>query len=427
MVKTTSTTTSTTQIATNPSVVRTPTITFKQDQTSVSMQQTTTTGEGKRRTSVTSKKSNDSTATQTESEKANELAADAIGVAVSNLQAIVTAIGSPSGRAAAAHSSTNNDGYQYDEDTMRLIANNKTLNHPSIIRRSASDNKRELLLSSDSIMTRQEFQAEMAAIGEDTDYYDYVIKPRHVKNRNCLKSSSAMELKATNSTTGKSVHIDEQQQREYAHRFNEDFNNHEIFEEEVELDNEDKTSSSSEHLTNKPIERSASKQSGDALDGNFSDNTIKTVVDKCFNQIAKNKKIKSPCIYVKHNHNKPSSASSPPLDQDNKTNSTSSKSQIKLININPAAAAIHPVDENNNERSPTKNSALPKNTSPKLPNASSISSMCSSETMSSIDNPNLKQTVVEKAADILNAPTNTLLLSGGNDVNELYSLKITFV
>jgi hypothetical protein len=374
---TTQATTATTVVQVAKNAARTSITSLKKNQTSATVPEITTNSisDDKRRVSVTSKHSIESVSTQTESERANS-AADAVSVAVNNLQAIASAI--------------------REQNTLQ----------PSVIRRSVSDNKKELLLSSDSIISRQEFDTEIAAIEEDTDYYDYVIKPRHVRNRNCLKSCSAMELKAT----AKSVRIDEDQQREYARRFNDDFNDREIFEEEVEL-NDEKAVDSSELLTSYTNEH-INKSLHESLDGNLSDNTIKTVVDKCFNQIAKNKKIKSPCIYVKHSHNKLSS------DQASNSATSESKSQIKLININPA------VDDNNNEvnRSPTKNA-----TSQKLPSASSVSSMCSSETMSSIDNPNLKQTVVEKAADILNAPTNTLLLSSGNDANELYSLKITFV
>lgn len=52
----------------------------------------------------------------------------------------------------------------------------------------------------------------------------------------------------------------------------------------------------------------------ETLPDEFNENTIKVVVDQCFDQLSKNKKLASPCIYVKHKQ---------------------PKNQIKLIGINP--------------------------------------------------------------------------------------------
>ena len=192
-----------------------------------------------------------------------------------------------------------------------------------------------------------------------------------------------------------------------------DYKNKEIFEEEIELDDDD----DDQDVCDKE-EDNLTAQSNSCADeaAQFSDNTIKTVVDKCFSQIAKNNKIKSPCIYVKHNHNRKTTTTTAATTEKNYSEVTTShlanlpsSSQIKLVSVNPVSSA--------------------SNREAFMPPASSTSSVCSSDSSSFDNNPGLRQTVVEKASDLVNAPTNTILLSGGGDepTQDIYSLKITFV
>jgi hypothetical protein len=180
-----------------------------------------------------------------------------------------------------------------------------------------------------------------------------------------------------------------------------------LFEDQINIDSDE----SEDKL--KALSHNAKKNINEDI-GNFSDNTIKVVVDKCFDQIDKKKKIKSPCIYVKH---KNATNNESPVSQ--------TKPQIKLINFNPSSVDSN--SNNNNSLSPSHKKDSYQNHNTMVSSSASNSSLCSSSDASSIDNPNIKQTVVEKAADILNAPTNTILLSSSNEINELYSLKITFV
>jgi hypothetical protein len=151
----------------------------------------------------------------------------------------------------------------------------------------------------------------------------------------------------------------------------------------------------------------------------LNESAIKKVLEKCFDQLTKTNRLNTPCIYVKRK-------------------SSALTDQFKLIDVNPnsAGAFNKPIilEPNNNSVSSliindsgivnnSLNRSRPSGQS-KNPDFGDVSSVSS---MSSIDNPKIKQTVVEKAVDMLNAPTNTLLLSATNEVNELYSLKITFV
>jgi hypothetical protein len=151
----------------------------------------------------------------------------------------------------------------------------------------------------------------------------------------------------------------------------------------------------------------------------FNESTIKAVVEKCFNQLSQYKKLPSPCIYVKQQNKNQSQSQQQVQSHDTSSNS------IKLIGIKPNSISNHFSkanrisddggelllldEENKNATENNENEDL-----------SSLSSL-------SIDNLQIKQTVVEKAADLASSSTNTILLSGKNDVNELYSLKITFV
>ena len=148
----------------------------------------------------------------------------------------------------------------------------------------------------------------------------------------------------------------------------------------------------------------------------INENTIRIVVEKCFDQISKNKKIDSPCIYVKQK--------------------SSSSNQIKLIDINPCSNTsedncyddttelIEKSTKESFSKSRNKSNSSSKIEKSENSNDVEVSSLSSS---SSIENSRIKQTVVEKAVDLMNGPTNTILLSSTNEINELYSLKITFV
>jgi hypothetical protein len=146
----------------------------------------------------------------------------------------------------------------------------------------------------------------------------------------------------------------------------------------------------------------------------LNEKAMKKVLEKCFDQLTKTNKLSSPCIYVKQ---KPSS----PF----KTNS------FKLIDINPIkpdhlSSTSSRIDTNDSSSFLRVNRIINQQNI-NLINDINNDDLSSISSMSSIDNAKIKQTVVEKAVDILNAPTNTVLVSGTNDINELYSLKITFV
>lgn len=136
----------------------------------------------------------------------------------------------------------------------------------------------------------------------------------------------------------------------------------------------------------------------------FNENTIKTVVEKCFDQLSKNKKLQSPYIYVKNKSGSKNRLSN--KNEEDETEDTKKMSVKNSVENNNLLKV-----ENNNE------------TDGRL--GSSLSSLTASSNCSSIYD--LKQTIVEKEADFINSPTNTILLSGSNEINELYSLKITFV
>jgi hypothetical protein len=106
-------------------------------------------------------------------------------------------------------------------------------------------------------------------------------------------------------------------------------------------------------------------------DGELSETTIKQVVDQCFDELSKSNKISGACLN---------------LNMCTKVNEAKAFSQNENI-------------------------------------ADSI------QIANSDDPPNLKtmNTLVEKKLDVLNGPTNTILLSSKNDANDLFSLKITFV
>lgn len=145
-----------------------------------------------------------------------------------------------------------------------------------------------------------------------------------------------------------------------------------------EADDDDESSKSSKIVTDvKSKQMLIEKEMGEfTLDQNNSiknsnlnfedeltENAIKQVVEQCFDQLTKNNKITTACLS---------------LSSVNKSNSNN--------NI---------VNESTNDSATTGGEA--------------------------------KNTLVEKKLDILNGPTNTILLSSKNDTNELYSLKITFV
>jgi hypothetical protein len=154
----------------------------------------------------------------------------------------------------------------------------------------------------------------------------------------------------------------------------------------------------------------------------FNESTIKAVVEKCFNQLSQYKKLPSPCIYVKQLNKNPSQSQQQVQHRD--TSSTSSPSSIKLLGIKPNSTSNHlskanRINDGEDLLIDRENKMSTENNNGNE-DLSSLSSL-------SIDNLQIKQTVVEKAADLANSSTNTILLSGKNDVNELYSLKITFV
>lgn len=262
------------------------------------------------------------------------------------------------------------------------------------MKRSVSENKKKdlLLNQSDSLQDEDNHG--------DPEYYDYVMIPRMVKRNSDVpklysKSSSAMELKTVRSDSSNLKrnigNLEEEMEASpsaYFHRG----------EEEDECKNL-MGPKSNVTFANGPID-----------EAEFSDNTIKAVVDKCFDQIAKNKKIKSPCIYVKHNK---------PVNESSQM-SSSSRGQTKLVNIKPIKALSTESSRSHKESLYNDN----------RPCSSSSNSLGSSSDISFInENPSVKQTMVEKATDIINAPTNTILLGGGggSESNEIYSLKITFV
>ena len=93
-------------------------------------------------------------------------------------------------------SSTDHSNYT---DTSRLIEKAEKAK----IRRSVSENKKDLMLTSDECINISGGYADEDA-GENNDqdmdeYYDYLIRPRHVNKSSAsssyVKSSSAMELK----------------------------------------------------------------------------------------------------------------------------------------------------------------------------------------------------------------------------------------
>lgn len=173
----------------------------------------------------------------------------------------------------------------------------------------------------------------------------------------------------------------------------------------------------------------------------FNEDTIRSVVEKCFHQIAKNKRITSPCLYLKQQ-----------------------QPEIKLIKVNPFGNQNNHHHNHHEKKqqsqqnqqhqtNPGKDSGIvdPNNSTDQIVNSSSLSSLCSSSGTTtassslidannnntiSINKNSLRQTVVEKMGDLLHsAPTNTILLTGGGlgganagaGGDELYSLKITFV
>jgi hypothetical protein len=156
----------------------------------------------------------------------------------------------------------------------------------------------------------------------------------------------------------------------------------------------------------------------------LNEKAMNKVLEKCFDQLTKTNKLSSPCIYVKRK-------SSSPLQTNN----------FKLIDVNPiksdhlSSTSNHIssiLNSSNHNSDSNDSSSFLKVNKTNHQNGNFINNIKSDDlssisSMSSIDNPKIKQTVVEKAVDILNAPTNTLLVSGTNDINELYSLKITFV
>lgn len=263
------------------------------------------------------------------------------------------------------------------------------------MKRSVSENKKKdlLLNQSDSLQDDDNH--------DDPEYYDYVMIPRMVKRSSDIpklytKSSSAMELKTVRSDSSNL-------KRNIGNLEEEMDSNPSAYYHHAEEEDECKNligPKSSVTFANNIVD-----------EAEFSDNTIKTVVDKCFDQIAKNKKIKSPCIYVKHNK---------PVNESSQFSSvSSSRGHTKLVNIKPIKAL-------STESRSHKESLYNDN----RPCSSSSNSLGSSSDTSFInENPGVKQTMVEKATDIINAPTNTILLGagGGSDSNEIYSLKITFV
>ena len=105
--------------------------------------------------------------------------------------------------------------------------------------------------------------------------------------------------------------------------------------------------------------------------GELSETTIKQVVDQCFDELTKSNKISSTCLSL---------------------NMCADVSEANAFS-----------------------SCLPNE---KTANLIQITNS---------DDAKKQNTLVEKKLDILNGPTNTILLSSKNDANDLFSLKITFV
>nr|QVK45749.1 G protein-coupled receptor [Proales similis] len=139
-----------------------------------------------------------------------------------------------------------------------------------------------------------------------------------------------------------------------------------------------------------------------------SDELIKKVVQRCFEQISKNKDLSNHCVLIKRGAEEAADSCS--------------EQQIKFVNVTKLAEkGVSSFDQAEAElRAKVQTRAeLKPSTSGSLSSLSSVSL--------SIENPYLKQMVAKKASELNTAPVNTVLFNQTNHLNDLYSLKITFV